>query len=303
MDTILITIAPIFMLIFIGSILRLFKVADNSWVTILNRYGLYVAFPALIIHSLSNASGGSMPDFTIIILNFGLILSIIGIILLVGKIFKTEKSLLNTYVITAFFGNIGYLGFPVISSLIGGSETVISIHIAIYNIILFTAGLAILEHSKSDTHCKGLILKKIITNPLLISVIIGLAIFAFKIQIPAIFNKSIDMIYRSASPVVLFALGIFLIRKIDLKHELKHALPLVFIRIILVPAIFILAWIIFKPGDLFKISILEASMPMAITPFALSEKYPLQKEIISTGILLTTVLSPLSIALIWLIIK
>ncbi len=291
------------MLILVGSILRLFKVADTSWVTILNRYGLYVAFPALIIHSLSNASGSAMPNIEIILLNFGLLLSIIGIILLVGKIFKTEKSLLNTYIITAFFGNIGYLGFPIISSLIGGSETVISIHIAIYNIVLFTAGLAILEHSKSDTHCKRLIIKRVISNPLLISVIIGLLIFGFKIQIPAIFDKSIDMIYRSASPVVLFALGIFLIRKINFKQELKHALPLVFIRIIFVPAIFILAWLIFKPGDLFKISILEASMPMAITPFALSEKYPLQKEIISTGILLTTVLSPITIALIWLIIK
>ena len=46
------------------------------------------------------------------------------------------------------------------------------------------------------------------------------------------------------------------------------------IRLFLVPGLFLLVMLIFQPGVNFRISVLEAGMPLALTPFALAEEYP-----------------------------
>jgi hypothetical protein len=52
-----------------------------------------------------------------------------------------SKRVVNTYVISVFFSNVGYLGFPILSSLIPHSEGLVSMHVALYTLILFTFGI------------------------------------------------------------------------------------------------------------------------------------------------------------------
>ena len=208
---------------------------------------------------------------------------------------RDRVSLANTYIIGAFFGNIGYLGFPYISAMIPGSEGMISMHISIYNVILFTLGIAHLEHTKGHLTCKRTILRKIIGNPLLISVAVGLMILLTGIRLPDFINKSIALLYKSATPVVLFALGVFLYRKSNWREWMPHILGMTAIRLFFVPGLFLLAMVLFAPGANFRVSVLEAGMPLALTPFALAEEYPLEREVIAPAVLLSTLLSPLTL--------
>ncbi|MBI5728261.1 MAG: hypothetical protein HY984_00740, partial [Candidatus Magasanikbacteria bacterium] len=45
----------------------------------------------------------------------------------------------------------------------------------------------------------------------------------------------------------------------------------------------------------FRVSVIEAAMPLAITPFALAQVYPLDKRIIATTTIISTILSPLTL--------
>jgi predicted permease len=51
----------------------------------------------------------------------------------------------------------------------------------------------------------------------------------------------------------------------------------------------------------FYLSVIEASMPLALTPYALSQEYNMDSEFITKAIVLTTILSGFSIPF-WVVI-
>ena len=295
MTQVIIAIIPVFLIILAGAAVGFTKLTDEKWVQVLNKYGLYIAFPPLIIHSMMRSDPSTALDATVILLNFGILFLLIFGALFATKLLKIKTSVANTYIICIFFGNIGYMGYPVIATLIPGSEGLISVHISIYNIALFALGIYILEHSLGHMTCKKVILKKTLTHPLLLAVAVGLLLMLLPITVPGVIESALHMLEVSASPVVLFALGLFLVRKINIRKHIGHVTALTLLQLLIVPGIFYLTGLAFNPGPNYNVSILEAAMPLAITPFALSEEYPMEREVIVATVLLSTALSPLSI--------
>ncbi len=291
MVNLLLSIAPFFIIIAIGSVLRIF-IADDKWVEVLNKFGLYLGFPAIVLTSFINI-GNSVPlKADIIGYNFAILISIILITFAVTKLLNLDKSVVNTYVICVFFGNVAYLGFPFTTSIIPGSEGIVCVHVAIYLILVFTLGIFILELSTGHG-ASGIfaVIKSITKNPLIISVFLGIFIAYFKIEIPIFIKETIQLIASAASPVVLLALGIFIAKKVEFNNELTHAACITAIKLIFLPAIFFLLFSHFSLEKEFKISVIQSAMPLAITPFALSEIYPLNKHIIAVSIFLSTIVS------------
>jgi hypothetical protein len=295
MSDVLEAILPIFLVMFAGAGFKLAGVIHEDWIGILNKYGLYVAFPAVIVHSLLNTRREEALDFPVLGLATALLLLILALSWFVTRRLGISKSLANTYVVCIFFGNIGYLGFPFITSVLPGSAGMVSLHISIYNVLLFSAVLVMLEHSKGHAVEAKFLLKKIATNPLLLSVLLGIILLLVEARPPRVIDNALDMLAKSASPVVLIALGIFLVRKTAWRKVLGHAALLSFFKLVVGPLMFLAAWHLFEPGPAFRVSILEAAMPLAITPFALAEEYPLERELIVAAVILSTLLSALTL--------
>ena len=179
---ILLTISPFFMLIAIGYFIRIF-IANDKWVEVLNKFGLFLGFPAIVLNSFFKLENGFPVKSNIIAYNLIILLFVIFILYSVTRVLKFDKALSNTYVLCSFFGNIAYLGFPFVTSVIHGSEGIVCIHIAIYLIVVFTLGILILEISRNHgTLSILLIIKNIFQNPLLASVFIGLLISSYEIK-------------------------------------------------------------------------------------------------------------------------
>lgn len=303
MSDILGAILPLFLIIGLGVLLRALRIANEQWVTILNRYGLYVGLPALVLNSLLKAGGAQVLNWNLIGLNTLLLLGILLLTLGVTRVLRLRLSLANTFVVGVFFGNIGYLGYPFISGLIPGSEALISIHIALYNILLFSAGLLVLELSRGDNACCGDIPRRLAANPLVLAIVLGLLFLISGLRPPPFINKGIGMLAASAPPVVLFSLGVFLFRPLPRGRVLGSALLLCGLRLLAVPLLFLACSHWLQPGPAFRVSILEAGMPMAIVHFALAEEYALEKDVIAAAITVSTVLSLFSLSLVWALIR
>ncbi len=263
----------------------------HTWTEVLNKFVLYLALPALIFMSLSSISTGQLISTKIILINAVILAIFIPVLILASKFFKAKKDIANAYIFGAFFGNVAYIGFPFVGSVIPGSEPEISILVAIHVLIAFTIGLFYLEHSKSSHHGFKSIIKKIIMNPLIGAVLFGLIALFLNINLPQILSNALSMLAASASPVVLIALGMFIADKIKFDKELWHAVAISSMKLILMPLIFIVVAITLKLKAEFDISILEAAMPVALTNFALAEIYPIDKKIIANSIIISTVLS------------
>lgn len=299
-------VLPVFLLVLLGSACRLASARCATWEHGLNQFGLYVAFPALIIHSLLKVRGSFSLDGELYLLNTGLLVLLIVIPWVVTRAMKTETRLANTWIICIFFGNIGYLGFPIITRMLAGDpqlsagmiETSLALHISLYNIVLFSLGLFILEHSKGSHGGSLRILRSVGTNPLLLSVVAGVALAVFDIPLPKAVEDVIALLSNSATAVVLFGLGLFLP---DVRFERKtlgHVAALTAISLLIVPALFLAAYALFQPEREFLVSILEGAMPLAVSPFVLGASYPLDRPIIAGSILVSTALSVITVPLI-----
>ncbi|MFW6223579.1 MAG: AEC family transporter [Spirochaetota bacterium] len=291
-------VVPVGLVIAGGVILRLSGAADSSWVEVLNRYGLYIGFPALIFLNLTeidtNELVAHLPVFGF---NAAMLLAVMLATYAVVRVIGLDLEIGNALMVSSFFGNVAYVGYPVITSAFPGSEAEVSIVISIYTLVLFSIGVFILESSRE--HPKGIhqIIGRIAVNPFLVAIVLGFVFTAFSLPVPAVVRDALAMIRGSASAVVLISLGIFLAHRIPLRRVWRPTLAVVLLRLGVVPLLFFVAAGAVGLGDARAVTVVEAAMPLAVTPFALSSMYPLDREVLVTSIFVTTLLSGVTLPL------
>ena len=295
MGSIFYTVVPLYVLIAIGAALRL-TAADDKWIEVFNKFGLYLGFPAIVFSSLVKIPAGGILETRTIACNILFLFAVVILMHLIGRLLPLSTSLRNTYVICVFYGNVAYLGFPFITSVIPGPNASVSIHIAIYVAFLFTVGILMLELSKGRG-VAGLpsIAKNIVTSPLLLSVVAGLLFRSTGLQLPLFIERSIDLLASSAAPMVLLAIGMFMVRRIELDKSLIHIAILSSLKLIALPLCFLLFARLASSNDAFAVSIIEAGMPVGITVFALAEIYPLEKQVVASVIVMSTIFSAVTL--------
>lgn len=312
MEAILQAILPVFLLIGIGVLIKIVQQArstrtqrllkkirheDDQWSTVLNKFALYIALPALILHSLSNTARDDLASKETLLATIVLLVFFALIVLLIVRVIGLRKDVANSYFMCAFFGNVAYIGPPFILSLLPNVGGTISILIALHVGIAFTLGIYVLEVSKYGSCGAKCVAKNVITNPLILSVLTGLLILFFNVQLPVVLDRALAMLGSSASPVVLIAIGLFLAKKIRFDKALAHATIISTLKLVCLPLLFIVTYKLFhqtSPVD-FTVSILEAGMPVALTNFALTEMYPMDRRIVAKAIIISTVLALLSL--------
>jgi hypothetical protein len=291
-------VAPVGLVIIGGVILRLSGAADSSWVEVLNRYGLYIGFPALIFLNLTEIDTTELiAHLPVFGFNAAMLLAVMLTTYTVVRVLGLELEIGNALMVSSFFGNVAYVGYPVITSAFPGSEAEVSIVISIYTLVLFSIGVFILESSRE--HPKGFhqILGRIAVNPFIVAIALGFIFIGFDLPVPVALHEALAMIRGSASAVVLISLGIFLAHRIPLRRVWRPTLAVVALRLGVVPLAFFFAAGAVGLGDARAVTVVEAAMPLAVTPFALSSMYPMDREVLVTSIFVTTLLSALTLPL------
>jgi hypothetical protein len=197
---------------------------------------------------------------------------------------------------------VAYLGLPVLRSAFGEQilpeATMIS---AVYVFWLFTLGIFLVEYyGDHKVHFRELLVR-LITNPLLIAVFIGLFIAVNHLKLPQIVMTGLDLFANSVTAVVLFSLGLFMgkqpVGKLrDWLPVLAFSLGILFV----LPFLFLLILRPFTDQSFTKAWILESAMPMGLTAYALCLKYKLNTEFASRTVVLSTLLALLSLPF-WLV--
>ncbi|MFH1012151.1 MAG: AEC family transporter [Candidatus Peregrinibacteria bacterium] len=300
MTQILTIIAPLFLIIFASALLQKFKNIGDDWSKVLNDFALKIGLPVLIFLALSKAPFSFYEQARLIIANSLFILGSFLAAIIIGKILRLEKQMFRTLFICFVFGNVAYLGIPILTQISG--EKILptaSLIVAIYLFWLFTVGIGYLDYTidKNKRTVAKNIIKNLFKNALLLSVILGIIIGSLKITLPTILLKSLDMITASVTPTVLIVIGLFIGKsKIGKLTEWLPILLFSILTLAILPAVFYFGAKFFEfiPNQ-FSSSIIQAAMPLAITPFALADKYNLNKTFVARSIVLSTILSVVSL--------
>ena len=285
----------IFILLAGGYISKLIKVLKQKQSRSLFDFVVVFALPCLIFDKIYHLNF----NFSLILLIFAgfISTSLAGIIsVIVGRVFKfSEPTILSMFVLSAF-GNTLFVGMPVVSNVFGEEfvgEVIMydSLAGAIPISILVPLILA-MNNGEKVTIVKNI--KTIIYFPPFIGLVLGLALKDFKI--PEFVFAPIRMFGDSATPVALFAIGLSLGFN-AIKSSYKSTVIVLFMKMILAPAIFILILQCF--GAAFDkstlIAVLESSMPTATIVCVMVMKAKLDSNLAASSVAFGLVLSVITL--------
>ena len=133
---------------------------------------------------------------------------------------------------SAAFSNAGFIGIPLVSAMFGDEAVFyVSSFVALLNIFQWTYGVFVITHDK-----RTIAVKKVLTNPVLIGLIIGLIFFFIPLETPEIVYSFVSAIAAMNAPVAMFNLGAYLAQtKFRQIFTDKHAYLVSLVRLIVIP--------------------------------------------------------------------
>jgi len=209
------TIATLFVMLGVGFAAGKLKIIDSVASKKLSNVIIQIAQPALIISSLVKM------EYSAENLSLGLKSFIFGITvhLFMGAVAYIaclkiknldERKILEFSMI---FGNTGFIGIPILESLMGAKGAFMaSFIVASFNILMWTLGIAILGRKRDDIK---LTLKKALINKGTIPSVIGFAIFMLpalipSFRLPTFALSSLSYISSLCTPVSMLIIGALL---------------------------------------------------------------------------------------------
>ena len=292
-------VLPIFSIGALGFFLGKREIFNFEAAMVLNRFVMLISVPSLIFLLLSEAP---ISEFNVKMLSgyffTEVVLYLTGFIIAKLIFHRETKEAALIGLCIALTNHVLFV-LPIAETLFGEeyARPIISI-ITMDGLILFAGTIVLLDFLETQDLTVADTFKKIILNPPLIAVLIGLIFGLSRFKIPVGVEVFLNAIAVSASPVLLFALGVILSRPYK-GANLTLPLTITFIKLIIHP---VFAGIIFTaalalPTELKNPAIMTAAAPCGLMSFMLALNYKVKVDVIARAILISSVGSTITISL------
>lgn len=192
-----------FIYMMIGFLLYKKKFVTEQGSKELGKILLYVILPVVIVKAY-------LVTFSVELLK-GLILSFMAsLLVLLLSMFLSRVVFGSRYPIEQFssaFSNAGFIGIPLVEMTFNDSMAVfyVSSFVALLNILQWTYGIVVMTGKKDS-----IALKKITTNPIIISFLLGILLFFLPVELPEVLDSAVAAIASMNAPVAMIILGTYL---------------------------------------------------------------------------------------------
>lgn len=303
---------PIFLVMVIGYCLKYTRLITPDFVKSLNQFNYTLTLPVLLFMDISTADFYSVWDTTYVLYCFFVTLFcvlaiwlIAGIVFhLLGKHNHTDcKAIVGEFVQASYRGSAAVLGIAFIENIYGTSvigPLMILGTVPLYNIM----AVIVLSFTSPDNQGLGKAqLKKtllgILTNPIIISILLGLLFSLLRLRLPFVISKSLHMISQLATPLALLTLGAgFEGRKALAK--IKPTIAASFIKLMVQPALFLLPAVMlgFRNEQLVALLVMLGA-PTTVSSHIMAKNMNHEGVLTSSVVVATTFLSSITMTF-WL---
>lgn len=287
----------LYLIVAVGFAADKLNVFKQSTAKLSNDVLFYIITPTVIIQSFMNMEFDVKTASSLGIAFLCMSATItIGIFLAV-PLFKKSGDNRNIFQYAVTYGNMGYMALPLCQAMLG-SEGVFycSAGVVAFNIFSFTHGIWVMTKGEGKTSFD---FKKLLFNPGVISVIIGMPLFIFGIDLPDVFQSAVGHIANLNTPLAMLFFGTY-IANTDLKKVfvLKENYLVAFFKLIVLPAIMLgLYKLLGISGTLLTACIISASVPSANNTVMFSAKYGKDTGVASQVVAFNSALSVITIPL------
>lgn len=260
-----------------------------------------VANPALIISGSLESSGITQSEF-LILLGMAFLMFVVLIILgeIVVCLFHFNKKENGVYKVMFVFSNIGFMGFPIISAMYGAEALLYaSVFLLPFNLLIYTYGI----YSMSGQGMGWKYTLKKIANAGVLACILTFVIAFCRISLPEPVEKVITMLSQLTAPLSMMVIGAsFAEMKIREVFSEWKLLAFTAVKLFVVPlAGYLVLHLVVKEPMLLGVIMILLSTPAASMAAMLAEQYDGDVRTASKGIAITTLISILSMPLVFAI--
>lgn len=302
----------IFILIGIGIILYKKKMLSEMTSKQISGIIVNVTNPALLICSAFQE--GPKVSIQELGVALGIYLIVYAILIIVSylipRILRVPNRYHYAYQMLTIFGNVGFIGIPLASAVLGSESLIfVSIYNLIFNILIYTFGISLLERAEARqtaaaaekypsqntpnaAHATSPRWKKLV-NAGTISAAATIIFYLGNFHVPTIVSSTLTYMGQATTLLSMLVLGTSVAQmapKEIFSHPKLYGFTL--LRQILVPIGCILLFRPFIQSTLILNTMaLMLAVPAANMPLMLSKQLHVETDTISQGIILTTILS------------
>lgn len=259
---------PIFLTMVIGWLFKQCRMIDEPFVKVLNKFNFQVTLPLMLFEDLAGADFASVWDGEYVLFCFGVTFVSIFAIWGISSLLLKEKDIVGEFTQGCYRSSAAVLGLAFIQNIYGTSlmaPLMIIGTVPLYNvmavIILSFTGPG--EHKLNKEGLKKSIVG-IAKNPIIISIVLGIAASLIHVDFPYIMDKTIHNFSIMAAPLALIGLGAGFEGRKAIKKIRPTAICTV-VKLLLLPALFLplALWLGFTGEKLVAILVMLGS---ATTP-------------------------------------
>lgn len=297
-------IFPIFFVIFAGYLAKQKGYLDEHFVSTSTWIVFYVALPLKLFSDIRSAHIETLPTTYVAYILLGIFL-IFFATWIAARPFIPDRKKLSAFVHCSFRSNFVYVGYPILESLYGKPSPEHMIVVTVFGLTLYNILAIVILTLYSESEDKklhpGKILLKILKNPMIIAIFIGVLFNILQIPVYTGLDKGISLLAALCTPLSLLLIGASLNFE-SVTHDLALVFTSATIRTILTPLILI------PIGIAIGLSAVELGIayvfwatPCAINCFIYTKEMggdsELASKIITTSFLFAIVTYPIGIGL------
>ncbi len=275
---------------------RFFPPEATAWLT---RFVFYFALSAMLFRFAARLSVAEIFDLRFLGAYVGGTLAVYILALSVALLRRQPLEMAAMEAHAGITANVGFLGLPMLALLLGPEAIGPNMLVLSADLIVFGSLIVIIVSASRDGRVSPLVLKSILAglarNPMIVSILAGLAWAAAGLPIPQPADEFLRLLGGAATPCALFVIGASLATKSA--ERLAVAGWISFVKLVLHPLGVAIAalWIFRVEPFAASIMISAAALPVAGNVFILAQHYGIAPQRISAAILISTICSILTI--------
>ena len=297
------TIIPIFVIIVLGWLARVYGFIRPEFLQQANRLVFYLAIPAMVFRSISKTSLTGQFDGMVVTLSMLAVCVVFFCAWILGNIAHVHRSQRGTFIQNSFHGNMGYIGLAVSFYYLGREgfvrASILAGFMMILQNLLAVIALQIFSENNSGARRGGVLVLKILGNPIILSALAGILVSMTGIPVPLVLGRCLDILSDLALPLALLIIGASL--SFDLvQSRLIPILSAGVMKLILLPGI---GYLMYRICDVavaaYLPGIILLASPTATVTYVMAKEMKGDSELAVATISVSTLLSAITFTL-WL---
>ena len=289
-------VLELFILIALGYLCGKTKILNKTAVKSVTDIVLYIVTPCVIVENFMRPFDGEMLGGLLVAACSALCIHTLSVVIAMSVFHDKIPEKNRVYRFALIFSNCGYMSLPMQQAILGSDGVFFgSVYIVIFNLVMWTFGVWL-----STGSGKELSAKKIILNPCIIGMAVGIVIFLLSLPVPEIISKPIGFIANLNTPLPMMVVGYYLSQSklLDAFKDGKGFIC-VLLRLVAVPLIAFGGMMLLGiRGTILITCVIAAGAPVAASTTMFAAKFDNDADLSVRLVSLSTLLSVITMPLI-----